>query len=213
MSDGGGDDEFLWLVSLSDLMILLFIFFVLLFSFTYRKISALDMARIAEIMRTGKELETPADKLKKQLDEFTKSEQLTDLIDVVKEDDTIRLEIKDRVLFASGQYIPHESGVGILQKLSKIMETVPKQYQVGIEGHTDDIPLRSEAIRDNWELGARRALAVFYVMNVSEELQKRVVVMAYGDQRPLVPNRDPTGTSLPDNQAKNRRVTVRLFEM
>ena len=212
MSQEGGDDEFLWLISLSDLMILLFIFFVVLFSFTYKKVSALDMKRIAEVMRTGKVPEMPADRLKKQLDEFTKTEQLTALIDVIKEDDTIRLEIKDRVLFGSGQYIPHESGITVLHKLSKIMETIPKEFQIGIEGHTDDIPLRSESIRDNWELAARRSLAVFYVMNVSPELQKRVVVMAYGDQRPLVPNRDVSGIPLPDNQAKNRRVTMRLFE-
>lgn len=213
MSGGGNDDEFLWLISLSDLMILLFIFFVVLFSFTYKKISALDMKRISEIMRTGKIPEMPADKLKKQLDEFTETEKLKEMIDVIKEDDTIRLEIKDRVLFASGQYIPHESGTVVLSKLAKILETVPKEFKVGIEGHTDDIPLRSEAIRDNWELAARRALAVFYVMNLSNELQKRIVVMAYGEQKPLVPNRDPTGLLLPENQARNRRVTLRLFEL
>lgn len=213
MSSGGGDDEFLWLISLSDLMILLFIFFVVLFSFTYKKVKAVDMMRIAEIMRTGKVPEMPADKLKKQLDEFTKQENLNQVIDVIQQDDTVRLEIKDKVLFASGDYIPTETGVVILQKLAKIMETVPKNFQIGIEGHTDDLPLKGETIRDNWELSARRSLAVFYVMNLSQELLKRLVVMAYSDQRPLVPNRDETGAAILDNMAKNRRVTIRLFEM
>lgn len=212
MSDGG-DDEFLWLISLSDLMILLFIFFVVLFSFTYKKVKNVDFSRIAEIMRTGKASETPAEKLKKTMDEFTKTENLDNLIEVVLEDDTVRLEIKDKVLFASGDYIPTEGGVVVLQKLSKILETVPKEFQIGVEGHTDDVPLRGASIRDNWELAARRSLAVFYVMNLTENVLKRIVVMAYGDQRPLVPNRDPAGVSLPENQAKNRRVTIRIFQL
>ncbi|MBI1859566.1 MAG: OmpA family protein [Deltaproteobacteria bacterium] len=210
---GGGDDEFLWLMSLSDLMILLFIFFVVLFSFTYKKVKNVDMSRIAEIMRTGKASETPAEKLQKKMEEFTKQEHLDQMIEVVREEDTVRLEIKDKVLFASGDYIPTEGGVIVLAKLSKVLETVPKEFQIGIEGHTDDVPLRGASIRDNWELAARRSLAVFYVMNVTPELLKRIVVMAYGDQRPLVPNRDPAGNSLPENQAKNRRVTVRIFQL
>ncbi len=209
----GGDDEFLWLISLSDLMILLFIFFVVLYSFAAKTVKAVDMIRLAETMRTGKVPEMPSDVLKKRLDEFTKKENLSEMIDVVNENDTVRLEIKDKLLFASGDYVPTEGGVMVLHKLSKIMETVPKEFQIGIEGHTDDVPLRGESIRDNWELSARRSLAVFYVMNVSPELMKRIVVMAYGDQRPLVPNRDPAGDPLPDNQAKNRRVTLRLFQL
>ena len=210
---GGGDDEFLWLMSLSDLMILLFIFFVVLFSFTYKKVKNVDMSRIAEIMRTGKASETPAEKLQKKMEEFTKTEKLDQLIEVVRDEDTVRLEIKDKVLFSSGDYIPTEAGVTVLQKLSKILETVPKEFQIGIEGHTDDVPLKGASIRDNWELAARRSLAVFYVMNLTPEILKRSVVMAYGDQRPLVPNRDPAGNSIPENQAKNRRVTVRIFQL
>lgn len=210
---GGGDDEFLWLISLSDLMILLFIFFVVLYSFAAKTQKAVDMIRLAETLRTGKVPEMPSDVLKKRMDEFIKQENLSQMIEVSNENDTVRLEIKDKLLFASGDYIPTENGVQVLYKLAKIMETVPKEFQIGIEGHTDDVPLRGETIRDNWELAARRSLAVFYVMNVSTELLKRIVVMAYGDQRPLVPNRDEAGVPIPDNMAKNRRVTIRLFQL
>ena len=48
---GGGEDEFLWLMSLSDLMILLFIFFVVMYSFSAKRMKQSDFLQIAASMR------------------------------------------------------------------------------------------------------------------------------------------------------------------
>jgi chemotaxis protein MotB len=48
-------------------------------------------------------------------------------------------------------------------------------------------------------------------LNLSPELKKRTVLMGFGEMKPLAPNRDPSGKAIPNNQKKNRRVTVRIF--
>jgi len=52
---GGSEDEFLWLVSLSDLMILLFVFFVVLFTFSYKKMTSSDFQKIMAYLRSEAE--------------------------------------------------------------------------------------------------------------------------------------------------------------
>ena len=59
----GKKDEFLWLISLSDLMILLFIFFVVLFAFTYQKVKSSDLARILTVVTEGEQGKTDIEKI------------------------------------------------------------------------------------------------------------------------------------------------------
>ncbi|MEE8394510.1 MAG: OmpA family protein, partial [bacterium] len=74
---------------------------------------------------------------------------------------------------------------------------------VRIEGHTDNADIRSSEARDNWDLSARRAMAVFRFFTTSGEVpESRFSVVGYGKQRPLVSNLTEAG------RARNRRVTV-----
>jgi chemotaxis protein MotB len=74
---------------------------------------------------------------------------------------------------------------------------------VRIEGHTDNVPMRSALIRDNWELSARRAMRVFQYFTAKGEIpESRLAVVGHGDTRPLASNLTAAG------RAKNRRVTI-----
>lgn len=203
--------EFLWLVSLSDLMMLLFIFFVVMFSYSYKKIKKNDFRQLVAEIRHEQVPKTPVDQLKQNLTNWVNEQKLQDQISVNKVDDTLRVEIKDKVLFSSGEFMPNKSGTEILKLLAKTLESIPSPYQLGIEGHTDDSPVHTDAIEDNWDLSAKRALWVMYSLNLSAALSKRTVLMAHGDNDPIVPNRDDKGDPLPENQSKNRRVTLRIF--
>lgn len=205
------NDEFLWLISLSDLMILLFIFFVVLFSFTRSKLTQQDLAKIAHVLKNGEMPPDPIDKVHKDLVKWVEDQRLKDQISVKKTDDGVTLEIKDKLLFESAEYEPHSSGLAVMRLLSKTLEKIPAPYKVGIEGHTDDIPIHTPKINDNWDLSAKRALAVMEALQLPDPLLKRTVVMAHGQMKPIVPNRTPAGIPIPENQAKNRRVTLRIF--
>lgn len=62
VTGGDTEGEFLWLVSLSDLMILLFVFFVVLFSFSYQNMSSQALERASQIIRGE---QTPTDMTKR----------------------------------------------------------------------------------------------------------------------------------------------------
>ncbi len=56
-----------------------------------------------------------------------------------------------------------------LQKITKILGDFP-EYNIVIEGHTDNIPIKTRQFRDNWQLSTERALAVLnYILNQSKK--------------------------------------------
>lgn len=203
--------EFLWLMSLADLMILLFILFVVLFSASFKKMKQNDFNAIAASLRNEPPPPNPIDKVAANLQKWVDDQKLNDKVSVEKVDDTVLLQIKDKLLFASGGYDILPGGISTVRSLEKTLESVPSSYQIGIEGHTDDTPIASKTIRDNWDLSSKRAMAVMQTLTLSESLLKRTVIMAYGDTRPLVPNRTSAGKPIAENQSKNRRVTLRVF--
>lgn len=205
-------DEFLWLISLSDLMILLFIFFVVLFSFTKGKLKENDMKRIVATLKQEPLPPDPVDKIKEKLEKLVEEQKLKDQISIEKTaDGAVELQIKDKLLFSSGEFVPTILGDQLIKLLAKTLEQTPPNYTIGIEGHTDDTPIHTAHILNNWDLSAKRSLAVFSAMNLSAQIQKRSILMAYGQMKPIAPNRTEQGQPIPENQSKNRRVTIRIF--
>lgn len=206
-----GDDEFLWLISLSDLMILLFIFFVVMFAFTQSKLKQRDIERLLASLRNEKVPPTPVEVIENNLKQWVKTKKLSKEIEIRKEDDALLIEIKDKLLFGSGSATPHQAGVDVMKLLAQTVNTVPEPYKIGIEGHTDDSPIHTTTISDNWDLSAKRAWGVLHAMELSPQIEKRSVIMGYGQMKPIVPNRDKNGNPIPKNQTMNRRVTIRIF--
>ena len=206
----GESSEFLWLISLSDLMILLFIFFVVLYSFSAKKMNQSDVAKVLSVFKNEK-VADPVQNIEVDVRKWVKDSGLKDQVDVTTSDGTLSLEIKDQVLFGSGRHQIHSQGATALRNLKSVLERIPAPYQLGIEGHTDDTPIHTDQVRDNWELASRRAHSVFMLLNLSEDLRKRTVLMSHGPMKPIANNRDDQGRPILKNQIKNRRVTLRVF--
>ncbi len=203
--------EFLWLTSLSDLMILLFILFVVLYSFSAKKLKDHDFKQIVATLRNEPPPVNPIDDVRAKLSAWVEKEKLKDHIDIVKKEDALLVEIKDKVLFSSGEFRLSPQGAERLKSLSLMIEKIPAQFHLGIEGHTDDVPIHTKDVQDNWDLSAKRALNVLYALNLSDSLLKRTSIIAKGEMVPLLPNRTPQGIPLPENQNTNRRVTLKIF--
>jgi chemotaxis protein MotB len=103
------------------------------------------------------------------------------------------------MLFESGAIDLRPGALVFLDEIGRLLEVFP--YQVAIEGHTDDDPIRSPLIPSNWHLSALRAIATLrYVEETSEVESHRLSAGGYGSTRPLAPNATPEG------KAENRRV-------
>lgn len=202
------DGEFLWLVSLSDLMILLFVFFIVLFSFSYQKMSSRDFEKISGKF-SGEERNT-LDQIQAQLMDWVQQQNLLPEVKIEQKEDSLIVQIKEGLLFDSASSNLKLDSQAWLQAVGQILDKVPKPYRIGIEGHTDDVPA-SGALGDNWQLSSLRAVAVLRALRLGGDLASRAVVLGYGDSKPLAPNKNPDGSTNPENRKKNRRVSLSIF--
>lgn len=205
------DGEFLWLVSLSDLMILLFVFFVVLFSFSYDKMSSADMIEAVSLFNG--DTDTPIDELEDELIAALVNKDVNNQIEIKQDRGVLVLTIKDKLLFDSGGYSLKSRSKDILNAISSEINDIPKEYRVAIEGHTDDAPYKGigGGVSDNWQLSVLRAHEVFKALNLNDSIKERTVVMGYGPMKPIAANRDELGQPIAINRAKNRRVIVKIY--
>lgn len=121
------------------------------------------------------------------------------------------MQMSSSAFFDSGSATLTEEGKKILANEAEILKD-PKyrEYEITIEGHTDDMPVSNSAFPSNWELSSARASAVvhFFLDHGIEPFKLRAA--GYADTFPRLPNRDAHGNPIPENQAKNRRVVIKL---
>jgi chemotaxis protein MotB len=83
----------------------------------------------------------------------------------------------------------------------------PTTGAIRIEGHTDDVPIRTARFASNWELSTARASAVVaYLVEQSGFDPMRLSAAGYGEFHPRVPN------DTPENRARNRRIDVVILD-
>lgn len=138
-------------------------------------------------------------KLTESLDADVKSGQLT--IDQLP--GRLQVRAASELLFDSGSADLKPEGRTVLAKVAKAIKGVPDR-EVRVEGHTDDVPVRSAKFTSNWDLSAARAATVAKVLAEGGVSPKLIAVVGYGEFRPLAPNDSA------ENRQKNRRIEISL---
>jgi chemotaxis protein MotB len=132
--------------------------------------------------------------------EIVRSEELSDDVDVIPTRHGYTLRISSPVLFdlASAEIRPQ--GAGLLSRLADYL--LQFEYPIRIEGHTDNLPIRTERYPSNWELSTARALSVLKLMNERGIVPTRLSAVGYGEFKPLLEN------DTPERRQVNRRVEL-----
>lgn len=153
------------------------------------------------------------EELTRQVDELTQTRRLLEesLNQEIK-DKQVRLQMLERglvitvvgdVLFDSGKATIKPQAENILNKVSKVLKENVPQLNVGIEGHTDNEPIRHSGWKSNWELSTARALSVLHYLVENQGMSpERVSAIGYGEYRPVASNDTKEGRQL------NRRVEI-----
>lgn len=106
------------------------------------------------------------------------------------------------VLFNSGKAKLRNDSLPILDKVVEVLkETVPAN-KVGIEGHTDNEPIKHSRWKSNWELSSQRALSVVHHLERRGIVSGRLSAIGYGEHQPVASNDTVEGRQL------NRRVEI-----
>ncbi|MCB0819135.1 MAG: OmpA family protein [Bacteroidetes bacterium] len=116
----------------------------------------------------------------------------------------VYVSLEERLLFASGSTDVDAKGVDALKKLSKVLEN-EKDINVLIEGHTDNVPIKSARMKDNWDLSVLRATSIVRILIGNSDVDPRIFTVAgRGEYFPI----DPANTA--EARKKNRRTEIIL---
>lgn len=114
----------------------------------------------------------------------------------------VYISLSDNMLYKSGSYEISDKAGATLSKIAKII-TDYKDYDVLIEGNTDNVPISKTNIRNNWDLSTLRASSVVQALQNNFGVDpKRLTAGGRGEYNPIASNDTPEGKS------KNRRTEI-----
>jgi flagellar motor protein MotB len=209
------DDQTGWLITFSDLVLQLFAF-VLVLTITRDPGEAsaergpADRRAASPVERAAILPAPPAPGLAAvgaSLRDIARAYEHEGAVAVTVRSSEVVLSLAESIGFASGGAELLPAAVPILRRVQALARALP-DLRIEVSGHTDDVPIHSGEFASNLELSLARAARVVEELAAGDPgLRARMVAAGYGDHRPVVANRDPSG------RARNRRVDVRFVPL
>ena len=114
----------------------------------------------------------------------------------------VYISLADNMLYKSGSYEINSRAAETLSKIAKIIKDY-KDYDVLIEGNTDNVPIKRENIRNNWDLSTLRASSVVQALQNDYGVDpKRLTAGGRGEYNPIADNNTEVG------KQRNRRTQI-----
>ena len=111
------------------------------------------------------------------------------------------MRLSDRALFEVGVAAISPQAIPLLKRVGEIIART--EFEVRIEGHSDDLPIKTAQFPSNWELSTARAVNVLrYFLETGTISSQRLSAVGFGEFQPMVPNDSP------EHRAQNRRVEI-----
>ncbi len=204
------DEE--WMATFSDMTTLLLAFFILLAS-----ISKVDMALYEQVqagMAKGvgkRDIETPIENLKQEMKEILVQMNVDESSSIGSDSSGVVIEFASSSFFDPGSANLRPEALPILGRVADTMNAdLYKNFQIEVQGHTDDTPIHTQQFPSNWELSSARATGVVRYFLTQQVTPARLRAVGMADVSPKVPNLDPFGNPLPANREINRRIVIRV---
>jgi chemotaxis protein MotB len=208
-----------WLLTYADLITLLLGLFVILYAMSkidtkkYAEVVAAlggvfgssDAAamrlKIVEIDKSLPDFYRERTKIENDLRAALKLDENSLPITITEDERGVTVHLQEQLLFASGSADLKASSLTMLDQLAEALRKMSNDVRV--EGHTDNVPIHSQAFPSNWHLSVGRALNVGYYLIEQHGIDpEKVSVVGYAEYRPLLPN------TTDESRARNRRVDI-----
>lgn len=221
---GGGEDDHLfgrkmpktlhWSVPWSDLMMTMFIFFAVMYAnhIAFKEVPSKEI--LSELTNLAMTVPTKVDETAWEPGNDT----IPRIYDLSREtlsretlgkfaslelvpDKAVRIILTGDLLFDPGMAELKETAKASLRELSDFLRKTP--YMVNLVGHTDDVPIRTEAFPSNWELSTARASEVArFLIEEMAIPPERFFISGHASYQPIKPN------NTAQDRAANRRVEI-----
>ncbi len=127
------------------------------------------------------------------------------LLTLTASNDELVMALPEALLFNSGKADIQPAGQPVIDTIASLLQNV--KFQLTVDGHTDDVPIRTFRYESNWHLSIARAMNVAYVLIQSGVNQSNLIVRGFGAERPVADNSTEQG------RAKNRRVEITVSNL
>jgi chemotaxis protein MotB len=222
-----------WLAAFGDLMSLLLCFFVLLLSMSSmdaKKVSEAigSLSGAMSVLEGGTQTEISKKRIQESTPIETKDEtsetvnriqqaiadanemqqkQQGPEITLDEAEEGFVINMPATLLFKAGSAtIDNQDAILFLKRMSLLIDEMPNDVEVSIQGHTDDGgPGVNSPFKDNWELSTARAISVLKELEIDGVDPKRMNATGYAQYHPVATNATKIG------REKNRRVELRFF--
>ena len=114
----------------------------------------------------------------------------------------VYISLADNMLFKSGSYQVNQRAMQTLSKIAKIIKDY-RDYDVLVEGNTDNVPISRTNIRNNWDLSTLRASSIVQVLQNDFGVDpSRLTAAGRGEYNPIADNTGELG------RQRNRRTEI-----
>lgn len=218
-----------WLITYSDLITLLLVFFIILYAFSkidndkYKNLASgfntvfgsgtgiLVGDGTGEMVGDGiggaggeggeQTEEGMLSDIKDEVDSYLTSNGLEESVSTDIDDRGLIIRMSNSILFDSGTANIKADNSNSLSTIGTLLNSMPNYIR--IEGHTDTLPINNTKFKSNWELSVLRATNVAEILIADAGIKpERISVLGYGEFRPIADN------STAEGRAKNRRVDI-----
>jgi len=157
-----------------------------------------DIEKISKMKNDMSELQQAKDELEKRLQDEINNKQ----VKVEMQDKGLVITFVSEVLFDSGKAKLRHDSYPKLDKVADVLNTTVADLNVGVEGHTDNQPIKRSGWKSNWELSTARALSVLHYLSDKSVSEPRLAAIGYGEYKPVASNDTKEG------RQSNRRVEI-----
>jgi len=166
-----------------------------------KKIEALQ-TKVNELEALRRQEQDRFEEVKRMLESKLRDQISNDQVSLMDVEGGIAIVLSDNVLFDSGKAQLKEDAFPVLNKVADIITSKVPDKNIGVAGHTDNVPITHSSWKSNWELSTARATNVLHYLLEKGVLSERLSATGYGENRPVASNSTSAG------RARNRRVEI-----
>ena len=123
-------------------------------------------------------------------------------IQINVKDGVVYISLSDKLLFKSGSAVINTRAEEVLSKIASVVKD-HKDFDILVEGHTDDVPIKNDCVSDNWDLSVKRATSVVRMLQTNYDVDPRR--MTAGGRSEYVPKSD---NATAQGRSTNRRTEI-----
>ena len=165
-----------------------------------KRIDALEQQE-AQLRTASQQKLSQYDSLVKNLTEEVKKGELQ----VRQYKDMLTVDVAEQLFFDSGRADLKDTGKSVLKKVGEALKSYDDKV-IRVDGHTDNVPIKTKVFPSNWELSVARATTVVRYLQEVGIPPERMVASGRAEYQPVSENDSA------DGRKKNRRIEITLID-